>query len=428
MRAWVLIVLLVLPATASAFEEMNWQGFYTVGGTWVDNNFADGYHNGIGQSLNMAEYTRLGLNLSANLTDDWTFFGQILAKKSNDDASLRADWMYLAYSPSDDLTLRLGKIKANVWFISDYIDVGKTFIWAAPPEEVYDMFPVKSYDGASVSWQKELGDYTLSAEFGSGSFDLSGDFTIRAERFHLGILSFGNESIHTRLALVDMSIENEFLGEVINNSRSQIATGALSVTLGDLRFLGEVATIMADDTPTTDLAAARAGLDAATAEYAAAQAATRAARQAAADAVDDPATSADEKRLAENAVRSAVANEAAAARAAGMAAMDVGIAETRVDGMLTWHMTVAWTLGDYVPYFYVAEIDQADPPAFFGDQRSYALGLVYNINFNLDIKGEVKFIQVLNDTYGMFNKNQATTALLEDKEATKYTITLNAVF
>jgi len=54
--------------------------------------------------------------------------------------------------PGTDVRMRLGRIKTDIYLLSDYRDIGFAYLWARPITEFYAMLPFQNYDGLDISW------------------------------------------------------------------------------------------------------------------------------------------------------------------------------------------------------------------------------------------------------------------------------------
>lgn len=77
------------------------------------------------------------------------------------------EWAYLAHE-FDNFTLRGGKLRAPLYMLSDYLDVGYSYPMARPSTEVYETLPASSFTGIDAIIPIEIGDaiVTLQPLFG----------------------------------------------------------------------------------------------------------------------------------------------------------------------------------------------------------------------------------------------------------------------
>ena len=229
----------------SLAQDLNIRGFYTVGVSWVDSDNKDFlYLQQFDNKADVSQLTRLGLNLQAPLVDDWTFHGQVLAKQRAEDGTLKADWMFLSYQPDENITARFGKIKSNQWLISDYIDVGKTYLWASPPEEVYDIFPVKSYNGGSLIYNKDFSGLEFNLEVSTGDYideksTAIGTVALKGENLYAARTSLKYDNYHFRVAYLDLDFSNLVNGETVSKTMPKITSAAFASKWGGTSLIAE---------------------------------------------------------------------------------------------------------------------------------------------------------------------------------------------
>ena len=166
-----------------------------------------------GKNLNVDPETRLGLNLSADLSADFKFAGQLLAKGNDEGTySLNADWIFMTYRHNDNFSFRFGRQINPAFLFSEQIDVGFTYLWVRLPYEVYGSLPVKSFNGASVIYNLPVSDYNFQVQLMGGA----GDISIRsrsgsyygASNSTRGIeLSLNSDSSKIRIAYMGINAE-----------------------------------------------------------------------------------------------------------------------------------------------------------------------------------------------------------------------------
>lgn len=156
----------VLPAGAAGIEGVSVSGFLTVGATYGDkqllpNTEAVSQDGTIENTPGFTADSRLGLQISAKVNEDISITGQLLAKAREENSNVEADWAFINYRASEQLSVRAGKIKFPTFLISDYYEVGYAYPWIRPPQEVYSSNPITTINGVDLLARFRFGDLSL---------------------------------------------------------------------------------------------------------------------------------------------------------------------------------------------------------------------------------------------------------------------------
>lgn len=163
-------------ATSAASAEVRINGFASiVGGKTLD---SDQILYGYDDDISFKNESKFALQLSADLQEKLTATAQIIAR-GEDDFDATFEWAYVTYEYSDELQLSAGKMRVPFYKYSDFLDVGYAYRWVRPPRSVYGI-PFSTYEGLSVVYNSQLGDWDSTLQGFYGAFD--GDIDV-----------FGNE-------------------------------------------------------------------------------------------------------------------------------------------------------------------------------------------------------------------------------------------
>lgn len=171
-RCFTLLLLLCLPQLVLADDNSIWkiQGFGTVGGSYQDNEEV-GFRsdtrakNSSQGNFSFATDTKLGLQLDADFENDFSVTIQGLTEQwDSDGAVARIEWANLKYNFTNDLSLRVGRMRASTFMYSDIQNVSYAYNWVRLPQEIYSTLPFRGYDGAELNYVKQINDYTLNAK------------------------------------------------------------------------------------------------------------------------------------------------------------------------------------------------------------------------------------------------------------------------
>ena len=160
-KAALAAVLLSSAVTVQAIENIDFNGFMTVGATKGDSS-VDSENGNITDDVQFDQDTRIGLQVSADINDDISVTAQILGtNRQEDDFNAYFDWGYINYSLTENANIRGGKIKFPTFLISDCIEVGYAYPWIRPPQEVYASNPITAITGVDVLYRLGLGSTDL---------------------------------------------------------------------------------------------------------------------------------------------------------------------------------------------------------------------------------------------------------------------------
>ncbi|MEX2500448.1 MAG: hypothetical protein WD397_16395 [Wenzhouxiangellaceae bacterium] len=178
--------LMLLHATAGWAQESHtprliFNGFGTLGLVHSSEDQADFVSdifdpNGAGHSNDLSPEvdSRLGLQLTAEITPDLSAFGQIIFEQRYDGTyKPKLEWANIRYDITRRLSARAGRMVLPAFLTSEYRNVGYALPWIRPPLEVYRLLPVSSADALSLAYRFRAGDFnnTLQALYGRRDLD-----------------------------------------------------------------------------------------------------------------------------------------------------------------------------------------------------------------------------------------------------------------
>ena len=152
----------------------SFSGFATIGVVSTDTNDAQyviaGQPHGATKSKASGEVdSKIGVQGTAKLNS--TFSGTVqLLSKQNGDGSYKpeVEWAFVKAQLMPSLSVRVGRMGAPLFAVSDFRDVGYANVWLRPPQDVYGQVPISHFDGADVIYQTTVGSATLSAQLFGG--------------------------------------------------------------------------------------------------------------------------------------------------------------------------------------------------------------------------------------------------------------------
>lgn len=99
----------------------------------------------------------LGLQASLKVSEQWSATAQVLAKRTFETPYADLWWGYASWQPTDNLTVRVGRIRPSWVLYAETVDVGYSQPWLRAPLEVYGAVTKHSLDGGILEYRGALG-------------------------------------------------------------------------------------------------------------------------------------------------------------------------------------------------------------------------------------------------------------------------------
>ena len=119
-------------------------------------------------------HTRAGVQVDARLTDNARGVVQFLSRADND-FDTEAQWAYLSYELTPNLTARAGRMVLPFYMHSQYTQVGYAYPWVELPREVYGVADLDTMEGLDLTWNTRTGPVTHEVNVLLGSMDVESD-------------------------------------------------------------------------------------------------------------------------------------------------------------------------------------------------------------------------------------------------------------
>lgn len=116
--------------------------------------------------------SRLGLQAHYNVNPQWELASQLVLKRrvSGSKPFESVEWLFAAFKPTDNVTLRFGRTNPDLFLLSDYRNVGVAYPWVRPSVDLYAALPLYTMDGgdASYAWQQDDARWRVKTFLGNG--------------------------------------------------------------------------------------------------------------------------------------------------------------------------------------------------------------------------------------------------------------------
>ncbi len=187
-----------------AAQDFRFSGFITAAVAITDNEETyQGYNN----EVNYGHDSIFGLQIDRRLSKDVRVSAQLVANDASDfDAA--AEWLYIHYQISPTLEFRAGRLRLPIYQASQHIHVGTSYLWVAPPPEVYGQAPFTRYHGFDLIHRTQFDDVVLDVQFFSGrvedEFRFFGTYLTgeSKELYGINFITEG-DNLRTRVTYVD---------------------------------------------------------------------------------------------------------------------------------------------------------------------------------------------------------------------------------
>jgi hypothetical protein len=144
-------------------------GFGTVGVVGTSKDGAEyvipGQTRGADKSWSSEVDSKVGVQLGAKLNSMFSGTVQVLSKQNGQGKfTPEVEWAFAKMQATPGLAVRLGRMGAPFFAVSDFRDVGYANTWLRPPIDVYGQVPVSHFDGADVNWQTSVAGKQISLQ------------------------------------------------------------------------------------------------------------------------------------------------------------------------------------------------------------------------------------------------------------------------
>ncbi|MDY0743672.1 porin [Paucibacter sp. R3-3] len=160
---------LAAQAQQKADQIFSLSGFGTLGVVGTDGDGAQylipGQVRGADKSWSGEVDSKLGVQLGAKFNSMFSATVQVLSKQDGEGRfTPGVEWAFAKMQATPGLALRLGRMGAPLFAVSDVRDVGYANTWLRPPIDVYGQVPISHFDGGDLTWQTSLGGRTLTLQ------------------------------------------------------------------------------------------------------------------------------------------------------------------------------------------------------------------------------------------------------------------------
>ncbi len=209
---------------AQALEALSpsysFHGFGTLGTVYSDEDQADFVSswllqpNGAGHTSewHAGVDTRFGGQVNAQFNEKFSAVLQVVVEHQEDNAWAPAlEWANIQYQLTDSFSLRLGRVVAAPFMVSDTRLVGYANLWIRGPKELYQIVPITNADGLDLVYELNFNSWrnTLQLTYGQTNQDIiqSGELRARNSILLSNALEFGFATFHLAYMSLDLDLD-----------------------------------------------------------------------------------------------------------------------------------------------------------------------------------------------------------------------------
>jgi len=151
-----------------ANADFNISGFASiVGGTYSEENFV---YAGYDDDVSFEPDTLVGLQFVKRISDKLMVTGQFISD-GRKDFDVEAELAYLTYSARPNWDIRAGRLRAPLYYYSDFVDVGYAYPWIRPPVELYGNGAFDVFEGIDTIYRSRIGRWDAMYQLFYGRMD-----------------------------------------------------------------------------------------------------------------------------------------------------------------------------------------------------------------------------------------------------------------
>jgi hypothetical protein len=227
-------------AGAQSMPELKFSGFGTVSAVHSSEQNADFVGSvfqpsgaGHTSSWSLAPDSKLGGQASAVFNNKVSAVVQLVAKQQYDNSWVpQVEWANVKFQATPELSLRLGRVAAPSYLLSESRFVGYSNPWVRPPTEVYGVLSITSNDGIDATYRSQIAgaNNSVQAFYGTSNVKLPSNGKVKSnpswginDSVEIGSLTLRAGYNQFKLDLEIPSLDGLFTG------LSQFAAGAGAV-------------------------------------------------------------------------------------------------------------------------------------------------------------------------------------------------------
>ena len=149
-------------------DRVRFSGFARLVGGYLDDG--DANYQGYDNAISFGQHSLLALQTDVELTETLSFTTQLLAHASAARDS-GVEWAYLTWRPSKRWRFKAGKLRTPFYLHSDTIDVGFSYPWIIPPQQVYTPYLFPDFTGLSAAYQFNIQEWGIETKAYWGRFE-----------------------------------------------------------------------------------------------------------------------------------------------------------------------------------------------------------------------------------------------------------------
>jgi hypothetical protein len=222
-------------------DRIEFSGFGRIVGGYLDESKAT--YGGYSNSVSFSQQSLFALQSELKITDELSLSAQLLAH-SGEERKSGIEWLYLNYEPNQNWRFKLGRIRTPTFRYSDVLDVGFSYPWITPPQQVYSDFLFSNYEGATGTFRFNIGQANIDIETYYGNYEgeierLDETIELSAKPVYGFVFSINKGNLSARASVTSAA---DFSGDVpeLSQFANIVESAGFSDIANTLKFDGEV--------------------------------------------------------------------------------------------------------------------------------------------------------------------------------------------
>ncbi len=138
-------------------DKLRISGFATAGFTKADNDF-DTSDRHFTKKFNYSTDTKAAVQADYKIDEHWSATIQLMGRAFSE-WDTKTEWAFIKYAPTDQLAVRVGRLRFPFYFYSESLDVGFVYPWVRPPMPYY-VTSISNYEGIDATYKFATGNIT----------------------------------------------------------------------------------------------------------------------------------------------------------------------------------------------------------------------------------------------------------------------------